>query len=121
MAGTSKHVFLVALGLRCCSEAFWQEGLPFVAVHGFLTAVAPLVAEHRLQAEGSSKCGTQALVALWHTESSQTRDRTHVPCISRRTLILRTTPGKSESKLFLVRTVAAHTSETGQIASEQQC
>ena len=28
-------------------------------------------------------CGAQALVAPWHVESSQTRDRTCVPCIGR--------------------------------------
>ena len=31
------------------------------------------------------------LVALWHMESSQTRDRTHVPCIGRQILIHCTT------------------------------
>ena len=46
-------LFLAALGLRCCARAFlWlrQAGatLLFVAVRGLLTAVASLVAEHRL-------------------------------------------------------------------------
>ena len=42
---------------------------------------------------GFSSCGSQALerrhtglVAPWHVESSQTRDRTCVPCIGRRIL-----------------------------------
>ena len=33
---------------------------------------------------GLSSCGSQAyLVALWHVESSRTRDRTHVLCTGR--------------------------------------
>jgi len=32
---------------------------------------------------GLSGCGTQALAALWHVESSQTRDQTHVSRVSR--------------------------------------
>ena len=45
------NLFLVALGLRCCARAFSsciKWGLLFVAVQGFLIAVASLVAEHRL-------------------------------------------------------------------------
>ena len=45
------YLFLGTLGLHCCVEVFsscrdW--GLLFVAVLGLLTAVASLVAEHRL-------------------------------------------------------------------------
>ena len=43
-------IFLAALGLCCCAQAFssWGErGLLFVAVRGLLIAVASLVAEHR--------------------------------------------------------------------------
>ena len=45
------YLFFAALGLRCCARAFssWGErGLLFVTVRGLLTAVASLVAEHRL-------------------------------------------------------------------------
>ena len=45
------YLFLAALGLPCCVQAFslWGErGLVFVAVHRILIAVASLVAEHRL-------------------------------------------------------------------------
>ena len=45
------YLFLAALGLRCCARAFsscHEQGLLFVAVHGLLTAVASLVAEHGL-------------------------------------------------------------------------
>ena len=45
------------------------------------------------QLKGFSGCGTWAhslwltgLVALWHAGSSQTKDRTHVPCIAGWTL-----------------------------------
>ena len=44
-------IFLAALGLHCCTRAFsscGERGLLFVVVHGLLTAVASLVAEHGL-------------------------------------------------------------------------
>ena len=43
------YLFLAALGLLCCTGAFsscGERGLLFVAVHGLLFVVAPLVAEH---------------------------------------------------------------------------
>ena len=45
------YLFLAALGLRCCTRAFssyGERGLHFIVVHGLLTAVASLVAEHGL-------------------------------------------------------------------------
>ena len=45
------YLFLAALGLCCCTQAFSSCGereLLFVAVHGLLVAVASLVAEHGL-------------------------------------------------------------------------
>ena len=45
------NLFLAVLGLCCCTLAFsscGERGLLFVAVHGFLIAVASLVAKHRL-------------------------------------------------------------------------
>ena len=45
------YLFLAVLGLRCCARAFSscsERGLLFMAVRGFLIAVAPLVVEHRL-------------------------------------------------------------------------
>ena len=45
------YLFLAALGLRCCAQAFTscgELGLLFVAVRRLLIAVASLVAEHRL-------------------------------------------------------------------------
>ena len=44
-------LFLAALGLCCCARAFsscGERGLLFVAMRGFLIAVASLVAEHGL-------------------------------------------------------------------------
>ena len=44
-------LFLAALGLRCCTQAFFscgERGLLFVAVRGLLIAEASLVAEHGL-------------------------------------------------------------------------
>ena len=43
------YLFLAALGLRCCTQAFsscGERGLLFVAVRGLLIAVASLVVEH---------------------------------------------------------------------------
>ena len=43
-------IFLAALGLRCCTQAFsscGERGLLFIAVRGLLIAVASLVMEHR--------------------------------------------------------------------------
>ena len=44
-------LFLAALGLPCCTQAFSscsEQGLPFVAMRGLLIAVASLVAAHGL-------------------------------------------------------------------------
>ena len=45
------YLFLAVLGLCCCTRAFsscGELGLLFVAVHGLLTGMASLVAEHGL-------------------------------------------------------------------------
>ena len=45
------YLFLAALGLHCCTRAFFsccEWGLLFVAVRGLLIAVASVVAEHGL-------------------------------------------------------------------------
>ena len=45
------YLFLAALGLRCCVQAFsscGERGLLFVAVRRLLIAVASFVAEHGL-------------------------------------------------------------------------
>ena len=44
---------MAALGLHCCEQPFFswgEQALLFILVQGLLTAVASLVAEHRLQA-----------------------------------------------------------------------
>ena len=46
------YLFLAVLGLHCCSGfslVVASRAYSLVAVHGLLTAVASLVAEHRLQ------------------------------------------------------------------------
>ena len=104
-----KFFFSVALGLYCWAWSFsscCEWGLLFVAVHGFLTAVASLVVEHRLLGAQASAVAATGLVtgaqrllavaqevqstgsvALQHVGSSWTRDWTHVPCIGRQILI----------------------------------
>ena len=45
------YLFLAALGLRCCTQAFsscGEWGLVFLVVRGLLIAVASLVVEHGL-------------------------------------------------------------------------
>ena len=45
------YLFLAALGLRCCVQAFSsssEQGLLFIVVHGLLIVVASLAAEHGL-------------------------------------------------------------------------
>ena len=45
------YLFLAALGLHCCMQAFsscGEQGLLFIVVRGLLTLVASLVAEHVL-------------------------------------------------------------------------
>ena len=80
--------------LSSCSE----RGPLLTAVHGPLIVVASPVAERGLQARGPQRLwlvGSRAQAQkLWHTGpvapqhvgSSQTRARTHVPCIGRQTL-----------------------------------
>ena len=54
------HLFLAALGLCCCAQAFsrcGERGLLFVAVRGLLIAVASLAAEHGLKVHRLS-CST---------------------------------------------------------------
>ena len=49
------NLFLAALGLHCCAQAFsscGERGLLFVAVCGLLIAVASLVVEHGLEVRG---------------------------------------------------------------------
>ena len=64
----------------CCAPAFssWgEQGLFFIVV-------ASLAAEHGLWVHGFQ--WLMALAAPRHVGSSQTRDRTHVPCIGRQIL-----------------------------------
>ena len=58
------NLFLAALGLRYCTQAFFscgEWGLLFVVVCGLLIAVASLVAEHGLWARGLNSCGSRGL------------------------------------------------------------
>ena len=57
------YLFMAVLGLRFCARAFsscGKRGPLFFAVHGPLTIVASLVAEHRLQTRRLSSCGARA-------------------------------------------------------------
>ena len=74
------------LGLHFCARAFsscGKRGPLLIAVRGPLIIAASLVAEHRLQTRRLSSCGSRAQLLRGMWESSQTRARTRVPCISR--------------------------------------
>ena len=76
------------LGLRCdvgFSLVVRSRELVFSAMCWLLTAVASLVMGHRPVAQAQELWHT-GLVALQHVGSSQSRDRTRVPCIGRRDL-----------------------------------
>ena len=72
---------LRCLGFSCCGAQV-------------LGVLALVIAAHRLSSCGSwalepwiQKLWCTSLFAPWHMESSQTRDRTHIPCIGRQILI----------------------------------
>ena len=57
------YLFLAVLGLRFCARAFSscsEWGPLFIAVHGPLTVLTSLVAEHRLQTRRLISCGSRA-------------------------------------------------------------
>ena len=61
---------MAVLGLCFCARAFsscGKQGPLFIMVHGPLTVVASLVAEHKLQTRGLSNCGSRAqlLRGMW--------------------------------------------------------
>ena len=102
-----KCLFLVALGLRCCTQPFssWGEWRPlFVAVHGLLTAVASLVAEHKLLGVRASGVWCTGLVATRLVGSSQTKDWTCASCTGRWILIHCTTREIQYYRIFLMCT-----------------
>ena len=86
---------LAVLGLRCCSglSLALQSGGDYslAVVNGLLPAAASLVAGHGRKDAQASVGMCSGLVAPSHVGSSQTRDRTRVPCIGRRILNHRTT------------------------------
>ena len=61
----------VFVSAQAVFSSWGEQGLFFVAVHGFLIVVASLVAEHRLYSAGLVVVGTRA---LGHLGSSETRD-----------------------------------------------
>ena len=75
--------FLAALGLHSCARVFsscGERGLLFVEVRGLQEL---WLTGSRAQVQNLWRTG---LVTARHVGSSQTRDRTHVPCTGRRIL-----------------------------------
>ena len=90
--------FLVVLGLRCCVQAFSSCSYSSLWCMGFSLQWLLLWPSMSCRSQGFSSFSTQAqllwgtgLVASWPMESSQIRDQTCVPSISRQTLIHCTT------------------------------
>ena len=81
---------LAVLGLRCCTglslAVLSGGGYSLAVVNWLLPAVASLVAGHGRKDVQASVGMCSGLVAPPHVGSSQTRDRTPVPCIGRRIL-----------------------------------
>ena len=99
------YLFLAALGLHCCVRAFYscgEWGYSSLRCVGFSLRWLLLLRSTGSRHAGFSSCGVQAqqlwltgsrgqaqqlwrtgLVAPQHVGSSQTRDRTHVPCNGR--------------------------------------
>ena len=67
-------------------STFGEQRVLSVAVHGLFTVVSSFTVEHRLEVHGLQELQSMVLVALRHVGSSQTRDRTSVPCIERQIL-----------------------------------
>ena len=64
------YLFVALLGLCFCARAFsscGKQGPFFIAMHGPLTIMASLVAEHRLQTRRLGSCGSRAqlLRGMW--------------------------------------------------------
>ena len=77
------YLFLSALGLHSCtwaSSSCSEQGCP-----GFSSQWL-LLLRTGSRCPSFSHGGAQALAALWHVESSRTRDWTTVPCIGRQIL-----------------------------------
>ena len=72
-------VFIASHGLSLITVS---PGCSLVGELRLPMTVAFLVAEHRLQSTGSAVVGL-GLAASWHVSSSQTRERTCVPCLGR--------------------------------------
>ena len=82
------YLFMAVLGLRFCARAFsrcGKRGPLFIAVRGPLTIAASRCGARAPDAQAQQLWCT-GLVAPRHVGSSQTRARTRVPCIGRRTL-----------------------------------
>ena len=116
------YLFLAALGLCCCTQAFsrcGEWGLLFVAVRRLLIAWLLLLQNMGSRCMGFSSCSTRAqqlclmgsraqaqqlwhssLVAPRHVGSSRTRARTRVPHIGRRILNYCTT--REVSQIFIL-------------------
>ena len=75
----------VFISVHRLSVAVMSEGCFLVSALGLLTAVASPGAEHGLWTSRDRAwwLWRVGLVALWHVESSWTRDWTRVPCIRR--------------------------------------
>ena len=83
------YLFLAALGIGFCSQDFTScsDGdYSLIVVHRLLIEVVSLFVENRLQGARAQQLWHIGFVAMWHVESSWTRDQTCVPCIAKKIL-----------------------------------
>ena len=76
------HLFIYSLTFGCAGSSSLSAGFSLVAEHGLLILVTSLVVAQGFQWGSVVLCCT-GLADPWHVASSQTRDRTHVPCTGR--------------------------------------
>ena len=123
---------MAVLGLRFCARAFsscGERGPLFIAVRGPLTIAASLLAEHRLQTRRLSNLWLAGRLALRHVGFSQTRARTHVPCIGRQILnhcATREAPGSDflmnmEFPLGVMKIFCNHSGDGSQYCEYTKC
>ena len=96
---------MAVLGLHFCARAFsscGKWGSPFIAVHGPLTIVASLLAEHRLQMRRLSNCGSRAQLLHGMWDPPRPGPEPVSPALAGR-LSTTAPPGKPSPSYFYIR------------------